>query len=135
MKIKLLLLFPLSLFVLAFTTNDFQTELWKAPESAKSIKNPVEANKKIASGKKGKKIFQTYCIVCHGESGLGNGPGGKSINPKPANLTSAKIQLQTDGEIFWKITNGRGPMIKWGPILSDAQRWDLVNYIRSFKKK
>ncbi|PJB12968.1 MAG: cytochrome c class I [Flavobacteriales bacterium CG_4_9_14_3_um_filter_40_17] len=134
MKKKLLLLLPASLILFAFTLKDLQTDPWKAPDSAKSIKNPVEAGKQIVSGKKGKKVFQTNCIICHGETGVGNGPGGKSINPKPADLTSAKVQSQTDGEIFWKITNGRGPMIKWEPVIPEAQRWDLVNYIRSLKK-
>ncbi len=134
MKKNLLLLLPSVLILFAFTFKDLQTDPWKAPDSAKSIKNPVEASKQIVSGKKGKKVFQTNCIVCHGETGVGNGPGGKSINPKPADLTSAKVQSQTDGEIFWKITNGRGPMIKWEPVIPEAQRWDLVNYIRSLKK-
>lgn len=134
MKKNLLLLLPSVLILFAFTLKDLQTDPWKAPDSAKSIKNPVEASKQIVSGKKGKKVFQTNCIVCHGETGVGNGPGGKSINPKPADLTSAKVQSQTDGEIFWKITNGRGPMIKWEPVIPEAQRWDLVNYIRSLKK-
>lgn len=134
MKKKLLLLLPMSLILFAFTIKDLQTDPWKAPDSAKSIKNPVEASKQIVSGKKGKKVFQTNCIVCHGNLGKGDGPGGKSINPKPADLTSAKVQSQTDGEIFWKITNGRGPMIKWEPVIPEAQRWDLVNYIRSLKK-
>lgn len=134
MKKKLLLLLPMSLILFAFTIKDLQTDPWKAPDSAKSIKNPVEASKQIVSGKKGKKVFQTNCIVCHGDLGKGDGPGGKSINPKPADLTSAKVQSQTDGEIFWKITNGRGPMIKWEPVIPEAQRWDLVNYIRSLKK-
>ncbi|PKP44227.1 MAG: cytochrome c class I [Bacteroidetes bacterium HGW-Bacteroidetes-13] len=134
MKKNLLLLLPIVLILFAFTIKDIQTDPWVAPASAKSIKNPVEGTKQIVSGKKGKKVFQTNCIVCHGETGVGDGPGGKSINPKPADLTSAKVQSQTDGEIFWKITNGRGPMIKWGPIIPEAQIWDLVNYIRSLKK-
>lgn len=134
MKKNLLLLLPSVLILFAFTLKDLQTDPWKAPDSAKSIKNPVEASKQIVSGKKGKKVFQTNCVICHGETGVGNGPGGKSINPKPADLTSAKVQSQTDGEIFWKITNGRGPMIKWEPVIPEAQRWDLVNYIRSLKK-
>ena len=71
--------------------------------------------------------------MCHGPLGKGDGPGGKSLKPHPANLTSAKVQKQMDGEIFWKITNGRGPMIKWGPIILKADRWKLVNYIRTIK--
>ncbi|MDT8414783.1 MAG: cytochrome c [Flavobacteriaceae bacterium] len=132
MKKVVIFLIPTCLFLAAFTVNDFQ-DPWKAPESAKSIQNPVADGKKIISGKKGKKVFQSNCIVCHGDAGKGDGPGGKALNPKPADLTSDKVQAQTDGEIFWKITNGRGAMVKWEPVISEAQRWDLVNYIRSLK--
>lgn len=132
MKKAIYLLVPLSFIFAAFTAVDFQ-DPWKAPESAKSIKNPIAESKKIISGKKGKKVFQSNCVVCHGDAGKGDGPGGKALNPKPADLTSDRVQSQTDGEIFWKITNGRGAMVKWEPVISEEQRWDLVNYIRSLK--
>lgn len=132
MKKAIYLLVPLSFLFAAFSAVDFQ-DPWKAPDSAKSIKNPVAENKRIISGKKGKKVYQSNCVVCHGDVGKGDGPGGKALNPKPADLTSEKVQSQTDGEIFWKITNGRGAMVKWEPVISEDQRWDLVNYIRSLK--
>ncbi|NQW35992.1 MAG: cytochrome c [Flavobacteriales bacterium] len=122
--------------IIAFTFlsfSGFSQESWKAPESSKSTKNPVSEKKVKASAKKGAITFNKFCIVCHGAAGLGDGPGGKALTPKPANLTSLKVQDQKDGEIFWKISNGRGPMIKWGPIINESDRWDLVNYIRTLK--
>jgi mono/diheme cytochrome c family protein len=119
------------LVLLSFTT--INQEIWKAPESAKTIKNPVATKKLKASAKKGAVTFKKFCIVCHGTKGIGNGPGGKALTPHPANLTSARVQNQVDGEIFWKISNGRGPMIKWDPIIKESDRWDLVNYIRTLK--
>lgn len=106
---------------------------WLAPEEAKEIKNTVEYSDK--SAKTGQKIFSQRCVVCHGKEGEGDGPGGKALKPQPANLRSKLVQDQTDGEIFWKITNGRGPMIKWGPIIKEEDRWHLVNYIRSLSEK
>lgn len=79
-------------------------------------------------------MFKKFCIVCHGEQGTGDGPGGKAFSPKPANLTSEPVQKQMDGEIFWKISNGRNAMIKWDPIISEEDRWDLVNYIRTLNQ-
>ena len=73
-------------------------------------------------------------MACHGTKGKGDGAGGKSLNPKPANLASKEVQQQTDGEIFWKISNGRNAMIKWGPIIKESDRWHLVNYIRTLNK-
>ncbi|MEA1787348.1 cytochrome c [Arenibacter sp. GZD96] len=140
---KILVLVPLAGLLLAFTSNIdygnpntsyYQDSPWKAPASAKAIKNPVAANKVASSAKKGKATFTTYCVVCHGAKGIGDGAGGKALDPKPANLTSDKVQGQTDGEIFWKITNGRGAMVKWEAMLSETQRWELVNYVRTLKK-
>jgi len=124
-------IYLIALVLLSFTT--MQQNPWKAPESAKAIKNPIAAKKLKSSAKRGGVTFNKFCIVCHGKKGLGDGPGGKALNPHPANLTSIRVQSQKDGEIFWKITNGRGPMIKWGPIIKESDRWDLVNYIRTLK--
>ncbi len=107
---------------------------WVAPASAKEIKNPVSSKKLSASAKKGAKSFKQFCVVCHGETGIGDGPGSKALDPKPANLSSELVQKQVDGEIFWKISNGRNAMIKWGPIIPEEDRWNLVNYIRTLKK-
>lgn len=130
MKQKLLYI-ALSFSTLSFIGLSIQEDRWKAPEGAKSLKNPVSAASKKESAARGAKVFRTRCMICHGPKGLGDGIGGKALNPKPQNLTSKMVQSQTDGEIFWKVTNGRNDMIKWGPILSDEQRWDLVNYVRT----
>lgn len=126
---KQLLILLLSLTLTAFVS--FQADRWTAPPEAKDIKNPVAKIDRMVSANKGKRIFKTRCMICHGPEGLGNGAGGKALNPKPQNLTSAMVQNQTDGEIFWKVSNGRNAMIKWGPILSEAERWDVVNYVRT----
>ncbi len=109
-------------------------EKWIAPESSKEINNPVSVKKRSSSAKNGAKLFKKFCIVCHGEQGIGDGPGGKALDPKPANLTSEPVQKQIDGEIFWKISNGRNAMIKWNPIIAEEDRWNLVNYIRTLNQ-
>ena len=129
---KKITLFTFLTFVF-ISLNTFGQEVWKAPESAKAIKNPTSPKKIKASVKRGAATFKNFCIACHGTKGLGDGPGGKYLTPKPANLRSSRVQDQVDGEIFWKITNGKGPMIKWGPMIKENDRWDLVNYIRTLK--
>jgi len=60
---------------------------------------------------------------------LGNNP--RSLPQKPANFTDETMMRRvTDGELFWKITKGRSPMPPWQGRLSEAQRWELVNYLR-----
>lgn len=113
--------------------NVLQSGGWEAPKSADNLKNPLLNNKEAA--KKGEKLFVQNCISCHGQSGLGNGIAASTLNPKPSNLTLSSVQKQSDGAIFWKISNGRNAMIPWKYTLSENQRWQLVNYIRTLSKK
>lgn len=132
--IPALSLFFLSIF--SFVEKPLQ-DPWNAPEEAKAVKSPNDANKK--SIKNAQSIYKMRCVICHGETGKGDGLGARALNPKPADHTSEGLQAQTDGELFWKITNGRGAMVGWGkgskPIISESDRWDLVNYIRTLKGK
>jgi mono/diheme cytochrome c family protein len=102
---------------------------WVAPADAKATKNPVKG---VGNAKKS---VETNCVSCHGPSGKGDGPAAAALPPpKPANWTSEAVQKQTDGEIFWKISNGRGAMPPW-KHLPDNERWEIVNYIRTLKGK
>ncbi len=128
---KQLLIILFSVLLFGFVGSNTQQDRWIAPAEAKTIKNPVQGINKGISAKRGKRIFKTRCMICHGPTGVGNGAGGKALTPKPQNLTLPMVQKQTDGEIFWKVTNGRNAMIKWGPILSENERWDVINYVRT----
>ena len=102
---------------------------WVAPADAKAMKNPVKG---VGNAKK---TIETNCVSCHGASGKGDGPAAAALPPpKPANWTSAAVQSHSDGEIFWKISNGRGAMPPW-KHLPEQERWEIVNYIRTLKGK
>ena len=100
---------------------------WKAPADAKTKKN-LEKGTEL-----GKKSVETNCVPCHGPGGKGDGPAAAALNPKPANWTSDKVKKETDGELFWKIENGRGPMPPW-KHLPEKERWQIVNHIRTLQK-
>ena len=102
---------------------------WKAPADAKATKNPVKG---VGNAKKN---IETNCVTCHGAGGKGDGAAAAALPPpKPADWTSAKVASETDGELFWKISNGRGAMPPW-KHLPDKDRWEIVNYIRTLQPK
>ncbi len=130
---KLLKLFIVGLALLLTEAAFAQSKgPWAAPESANAIKNPFTGN--ADATKKGKKLYNQLCNICHGDQGKGDGMAGAALTPKPADLTSDKVQSQTDGAIYWKITNGRPPMASYKDVLKEEERWQLVNYIRTLKK-
>ena len=104
---------------------------WKAPPEADKLKSPVAGQEAI---KGGKKIFTTMCAICHGEKGRGDGAAGAALNPKPTNLTTSAFHAQSDGAIFWKITEGKAPMASYKATLSEEKRWQLVSYLRTLKQ-
>jgi mono/diheme cytochrome c family protein len=114
-------------------SNNYQNKKWTAPKEADKVENPLKGN--TAATKQGKILFDTQCASCHGPEGKGNGPAGLQLKPRPQNLSSEEVQKQTDGAIFWKITNGRPPMASYKYTFTDKQRWELVNYVRELRKK
>ncbi|MGH7341999.1 MAG: c-type cytochrome [Candidatus Rokuibacteriota bacterium] len=104
-------------------------DTWKECEDAKfkGMKNPQSGAASVAAGKKS---AETNCVTCHGASGKGDGVAAAALNPKPADWTSDKVKKDTDGALFCRISNGRGPMPPW-KHLPQKERWDLVSYVRS----
>jgi len=103
---------------------------WMAPAREAKRRNPVRADNPSIS--RGKELFQMFCASCHGDEGEGNGPMARSMALKPTNL-QAMAPLHADGDLAWKIAQGRGPMPGWKASLRPNQIWDLVNYIKHIK--
>ena len=106
---------------------------WIAPKTADTIVNPLGSNPKAILD--GQKIYTSMCAICHGDSGKGNGTASVALDPRPANFLRLDIRNESDGAIFWKLTEGRPPMASYKTLLTDQQRWQLVNYIRRLEKK
>ena len=107
---------------------------WKAPPTAVNRPNPVPSNANAIA--LGQKLYTANCFTCHGENGKGDGPGAAALEKKPADLGACiKQNNESDGSLFWKISEGRSPMVSWKGALSETQRWELVNYIKTFAGK
>ncbi|WP_018612176.1 c-type cytochrome [Segetibacter koreensis] len=101
---------------------------WTAPADANELKSPFKNTMEMEE--KGHNLYNIYCRTCHGETGFGDGAAGSGFDPKPANFHRDRVQKQTDGAIFYKLSNGRGPMPAFKNSLSEEQRWQLVSFIR-----
>jgi len=95
-----------------------------------NVQNPVPADQR--SVESGKQLYMANCAVCHGNTGHGDGPGAAALNPKPLDLT-VHVGLHPDAQLYDWVTNGipRTSMPPWKTKLSDTQRWDLLNYLRT----
>ncbi|MDP1726410.1 MAG: cytochrome c [Bacteroidota bacterium] len=85
--------------------------------------------------KAGQKIYLAHCIVCHGEKGRGDGESGFGLSIPPGDLNDPFTLNESDGSIYWKITNGRKPMPEYITKLKDEERWQLVAFIRDIQKE
>jgi mono/diheme cytochrome c family protein len=77
----------------------------------------------------GRAYYDTFCAVCHGVTGLGDGPLTKKFPAIPA-IATEKVAGYTDPYVFALISKGRGLMPDYGRIPMTA-RWDVVNYLRT----
>ena len=76
-------------------------------------------------------LYEQKCVVCHGDTGGGDGPAAQTLRRKPADFTDVhRMGHITDGELYWKMTTGRGDMPSWQTGLSETERWQLVSYLR-----
>jgi mono/diheme cytochrome c family protein len=102
--------------------NSVYAELAKAPKKAAARRNPLAADPDAVAA--GAKLFSLHCAECHGEMA----EGGK----KAPSLFADEVQKSTPGTLFWLLTNGvvRRGMPVWSK-LPEAQRWQLVSFIKS----
>jgi mono/diheme cytochrome c family protein len=82
-----------------------------------------------ASLESGRAWYDTYCAVCHGRTGRGDGPLTRRFPAVPA-IATVRVAGYTDPYVFSLITRGRGLMPEYSRIPPTA-RWDIVNYLRT----
>ncbi len=123
--------------VLTIATNGAQAQSnpWPIPKGGENLRNPEPGD--AASIKNGRTIYVAYCAPCHGNKGKGDGPASASLNPKPADHTSGAVQAESDGTLYYKISEGHGhtAMPPFKAVLSVDQRWAVINYMRTLAKK
>ncbi|MEN8115603.1 MAG: cytochrome c [Bacteroidota bacterium] len=79
----------------------------------------------------GEIIYENSCISCHGTPTKNN---PMVFVPSPGDPASEKFQNQTDGSIYYKISNGRGGMPAFAETFAEEEIWGLIGYFRSFNE-
>jgi len=104
---------------------------WSAVAAARKLKNPVPPTDEALAA--GKSLYTEHCQRCHGVKGDGRGEKAAELSVAPGDFTDAHtMSHRSDGELFWQITRGRLPMPSFEDKLTDQERWELVDYIRTF---
>ncbi len=138
------------LFTLAAAQS--QSEGQSQDQSGTAIKHvPV----KVTSAASGKEMYISYCAVCHGTEGKGNGPAASALNTPPADLAalsrnnggkfpSLKVSQAIRGDAN-VVAHGTKEMPVWGALFRDLSQGhegevqqrinNLTKYIESLQDK
>jgi len=106
-----------------------QSSSWPVPPEYVSMKNPVTSDS--AMHENAKILYTNYCSPCHGANGNGDGYAGGKLDPKPAVHTSPFVKSESDGSLYYKMSEGKKVMPAYKVVLTENERWELVNYIRT----
>lgn len=98
--------------------------------AGRELVNPVQPA--AANTARGQKVYNVYCMICHGERGDGQGylfTSGKYLVP-PSSLVDDNVENQPDGMIFHTISVGFGIMSEYATLIRPEDRWKSILYIR-----
>lgn len=103
---------------------------WKVPEVDSKKKSTVKGDDAVTAGKE---IWVQQCKSCHGVKGKGDGAKAEKLEISMVDFTTKEFQDLTDGDMYYKTTEGRKPMPSFKEKLSDTERWQVVAYMRTLK--
>jgi mono/diheme cytochrome c family protein len=104
------------------------------PELYAGLSNPIPAD--TDSLERGAAIYVSSCAVCHGDGGMGDGPGAANLDPSVSAIAHTS-QMMSDAYLFWRISEGgkgnplQSAMPTWKDTLDEQARWDVINYVQA----
>jgi hypothetical protein len=119
-------------YLLAFITisllfHDLAGQEWVVPEDKRGKLSTFAFDDN--SRKAGEALYMKNCMSCHGTPGKGN---FLNLVPPPGDPATNKIQHNSDGEIFYKVTTGRGSMPSFKSVFTSTDIWNIISFLRSF---
>jgi len=109
------------------------TERLPGKSEAARLKNPLSGGTRELE--RGRVYYRYYCVFCHGESGAGDGPVGRSYHPKPADLGSGRIAGYGDGRLLRAMLTGVGHEPVLERVVPPEHRWHLALFVRSLAQR
>ncbi|HEX6746249.1 MAG TPA: cytochrome c [Longimicrobium sp.] len=117
----------------------------KLDSVAATLRNPYSGGAPAPVLARGQVVFQNNCYVCHGPEGAGNGPvvqPAKGANgqmysrfPGAPAINGQVTAAKSDGYVYAVVAAGRGLMPPYGPRLTEADRWAVVEYVRALQAR
>src|SRR4029077_7271036 len=127
---KILFAALLGLIALSIVLGVTHRGQWNIPEEAKRRQNPIQPSPRTLA--EARNLYSDNCERCHGKTGKGDGPDAAKYYTAPKDLTDrTRMSTKSDGELFYKISEGRRPMPEFKTKLTEQQRWQLVLLMRS----
>jgi mono/diheme cytochrome c family protein len=100
----------------------------EAARAGRELTSPLPSSP--ATIEDGRGLYQTYCLVCHGANGRGDGPlvvAGKI--PTPPAYSSTRVAAFPPGRIVHVVTKGTQKMPSYAALLTPDERWKVVTYV------
>jgi len=133
MKMNYYLIGLLMVSSVLYSFTYYQAKPWSVPEKNAKMANPVKSD--AESLKIGKEVWNKHCSVCHGKTGAGDGSKAAQLETAMEDMSAAAVQGQSDGELFYKVSEGRDEMPSFKKKISDTEElWSVVNFMRTLKK-
>ncbi len=108
-----------------------------APEAGAPATEAAAGGPMLGDAQKGKTIYETYCVACHGPQGKGDGPAAASLTKKPANHSDGNYMNKLPNEELFKAIKEGGASVgrsnlmpAWGATLKDDQVKDVLAFLR-----
>ena len=132
MKRKFLITALVGFSVVCFAFMPDGKKPWNVPAASASKANPQKGAESISNGKA---LYAKHCQSCHGKTGMGDGTKASELKTEPGDFSKATFQSQSDGSVFYKISEGRDDMPSFKKKMPEANDiWDVVNFVRTLKK-
>jgi mono/diheme cytochrome c family protein len=105
-----------------------------ALRAGEELTNPFATGDETALAR-GEFVYETFCRVCHGPEGAGNGVLTTRGVPPPPSLKAEHALAMKDGQMFHVLTRGQNNMPPYASQVDRDDRWRAILYVRSLQEK